>query len=209
MILRKDIEYIVHCEPNGVVIGPISKVHAHLDCVREKLTHFSTWSMVYNPIIKKYGIQLKNVKIHDKYSGGKWDMGVAGHNCYVKKKDDWNYLNFEDNLIKEAEEEIGLKVKMYKNKNEFLKQSKNLKNKTIGFIIEKFHYEIKPNNEYVGLGLILTTENKLNFTDNEVIDFKWMTSNELKKFMKTNNNYCHPLEVSFKKSEKFIRNILL
>lgn len=77
-LLRDDIEYIVHCEKDGTVIGPLSKKHAHTEAVRKQLTHYSTWSMVYNPATKQYGVQLKNPEKHDKYSGGKWDMGAAG-----------------------------------------------------------------------------------------------------------------------------------
>ena len=59
-LLRKDIEYSVHCDEKGKVIGPISKVHAHMHGVRETLTHYSMWSMIFNPLIGKYGIQQKN-----------------------------------------------------------------------------------------------------------------------------------------------------
>lgn len=48
-LLRDDIEYLIHCDDHGDIIGPISKAHAHLPGVRETLTHYSTWGMVYNP----------------------------------------------------------------------------------------------------------------------------------------------------------------
>ena len=59
-LLRDDLEYIVHCEDNGKVIGPISKIHAHKEGARAVLTHYSTWSMVFDPIKNKYGIQRKS-----------------------------------------------------------------------------------------------------------------------------------------------------
>ncbi len=42
-ILRDDIEYVIHSDSNGNIIGPISKVHDHIKGVREALTHYSTW----------------------------------------------------------------------------------------------------------------------------------------------------------------------
>lgn len=207
-ILRNDIEYSVHCEENGVVIGPIAKTYAHLDGARSVLCHYSTWSMIYNPLIGKYGIQLKNPKKHDKYNAGKWDMGVAGHNPYVKYKNDYKYLDFEENLIKEAKEEIGIKLKITKNLKEFIKSVKKVDKVVLGYIFDRFHYKTKINNEYVGLGFILTTSEKVKFTDSEVIDFKWLTPNELRKFLKENKNYCDPLPLVFNKAEKFRKKYL-
>jgi len=98
-ILRDDIEYGIHSDSNGNIIGPISKTHAHQEGVRSVLTHYSTWSMIYHPTSGKYGIQLKNPKKHDKYGAGKWDRGVAGHNCYIKENRFFRPLDFDENLI--------------------------------------------------------------------------------------------------------------
>ncbi|MEA2065042.1 MAG: hypothetical protein U9O66_01955 [Patescibacteria group bacterium] len=205
-ILRNDIEYIIHCDSEGNIIGPISKTHAHLEGVRAVLTHYSTWSMIFHPFSNKYGIQLKNPKKHDKYSAGKWDMGAAGHNCYIKENGLFRPLDFDENLAKETEEEIGMKVKMCKSKKEFIKL-KNKLIKPIGFIFDKFHYKTFTNNEWVGLGFIITPTIKVNFQDKEVIDFKWLTTNELKLYLKENNNYCAPLPLVFKKAEKFRKSL--
>lgn len=207
-ILRNDIEYIIHCEENGKIIGPISKKHAHLPGVRSILCHYSTWSMIFNPITQKYGIQLKNPKKHDKLNAGKWDMGAARHNCYVKDKNSYKFLDFEENLVKETNEEIGLKLKMFKSRKQFLNNAKKMNKNAIGFIFEKFHYKTNDNNEWVGLGFILTTKTNLKFKDKEVVDFKWLSSSELKRFLKTNKNYCTPLPMVFQKAEIFRKKYL-
>lgn len=208
-LLRDDIEYSVHCEENGKVLGPISKLHAHQDSARSTICHYSTWSMIFNPIIGKYGVQLKNPKKHDKYSAGRWDMGAAGHNQYIKYRNSYRYLNFEENLIKEAKEEIGIKLIMSKTLKDFLQKAKKENKQSLGFIFDQFHYKTKINNEYVGLGFILTRSKKLKFTDNEVVDFKWLTPNELKQFLKESDNYCDPLPLVFKKAEKFRKKYLI
>lgn len=207
-ILRNDIEYIVHCDSKGNSIGPISKKHAHLPSVRPILTHYSTWSMVFHPESGKYGLQRKNPKKFDKMSAGKWDMGVAGHNCYVKNRGCFGPLSFEKNLIKEAEEEIGLNLKMFKTRNAFLTASKRKNKNAIGFIFDRFHYKTSENNEWVGLGFILVPTMNVVFNDNEVVEFKWFKPNQLKQFLAQNKNYCSPLSLVFEKAEKFRKKYL-
>jgi isopentenyldiphosphate isomerase len=201
-ILRDDIEYLIHSDDNGNIIGPISKTHAHQEVIRAELTHYSTWSMIYYPKSGKYGIQLKNPKKHDKYSAGKWDMGVAGHNCYIKENGDFRPLDFDENLIKEAKEEIGIDIEMFGFKNEFL-ESINLTDESVGFIFDRFHYKTQTDNEWVGLGLVIVRDTDVKFEDDEVINFKWMAPNELKEFIEKNDNYCSPLPLVFDKVEKF------
>lgn len=79
-------EYIIQSDDKGTIIGSIEKKYAHSDGARAVVTHYSTWSMIYHLMSGKYGIQLKNPKKHDKYTAGKWDMGVAGHNRYEIRK---------------------------------------------------------------------------------------------------------------------------
>lgn len=201
-ILRDDIEYAIHCDSEGKIIGPLSKSHAHSEGVRPTLTHYSTWAMIYNPVLKKYGLQLKRPKAHDKFSKPKWDMGVAGHNCYVKEGGNYRPLLFEENLIKETDEEIGLDLKMSFSLKDFLEASKNL-NRTIGFIFEQFLFQNSKNNEWVGAGLILTTETELEFKDDEVIDFKWLNVEELNNFLEEKDSYYGALPIIFEKAEKF------
>ena len=201
-ILRDDIEYAIHCDKSGKIIGPISKSHAHLDGVRATLTHYSNWAMIYNPELKKYGLQLKRPKKHDKFSKPKWDMGVAGHNCYYKEKGIYKPLLFSENLIKETDEEIGLNLEMINDLNSFLDKSKNF-NGTIGFIFEEFLFENKIDSEWVGAGLILTTETKLEFKDDEVIEFKWLSLEELNEFLKDKSSYYSALPLIYEKVEKF------
>ncbi len=202
-ILRDDVEYIIHSDSKGNIIGPISKTYAHMEGVRAVLTHYSTWSMIYHYESGRYGIQLKNSKKHDKYGAGKWDMGVAGHNCYFKENGFFRPLDFEENLVKEAKEEIGIDIEMYKSKDDFLKVIKNKPNQPSGFIFEKFYYKTETNNEWVGLGFVIVLNTQVNFEDDEVIDFKWFSSEELKEYLETNNNYCSPLPLVFEKAEKF------
>jgi len=208
-ILRNDIEYIIHSDSKGNIIGPISKKHAHLEGVRAILTHHSTWSMVYHQETGEYGIQLKNPKKHDKYSGGKWDMGIAGHNSYFKENGLFRPLGFDENLIKEAQEEIGINVNMCKTKNEFLKIIKNTLGQSLGFIFEKFHYKTKIDNEWIGLGFIVVPNTQVSFKDKEVIDFKWLSPEQLRIYLKTNDNYCSPLLLVFEKAEKFRKENLI
>lgn len=129
-LLRTDIEYAVHCDDEGKVIWPISKVHAHMKWVRETLYHYSTWSMVFNPILWKYWIQLKNAQ---KWS--KWDMWVAWHNCYIGDENGYRYLDFEDNLQKEAIEEIWIELKMYEDLDSFLEAYRSLNSGSIWYLI--------------------------------------------------------------------------
>lgn len=205
-ILRDDIEYAIHCDPEGVIIGPISKTHAHMEGVRQALTHYSTWSMIYHPGSGKYGIQLKNPQKHDKYGGGRWDMGVAGHNCYIKEKGSYRPLDFDENLKKEAKEEIGIDMEMLRSQEEFIRRMKSTTDKPLGCIFDRFHYKTKINNEWVGLGFIIVPYTDVVFEDDEVIDFRWLSPSELKGFLQANENYCEPLPLVLEKAEKFRKN---
>ncbi|PIN89604.1 hypothetical protein COU60_03265 [Candidatus Pacearchaeota archaeon CG10_big_fil_rev_8_21_14_0_10_34_76] len=200
--LDDKIEYIINCKKDGTIIGPISKIYAHEKNIRPRLTHYSTWAMVYNPFLKKYGLQLKQPKKHDGNHNPKWDMGVAGHNPYEKREGEYEPLLFEENLAKEADEEIGLEVKNFYSLNEFLDAAKNLSG-SIGYICERFHYQDLINNEWVGFGLILTSETDLDFKDGEVLEFKWLTPNALKKYLSEENDYYSALLIAFEKAEKF------
>ncbi|MCH7568218.1 MAG: NUDIX domain-containing protein [Nanoarchaeota archaeon] len=200
--LKDDVEYIIHCKSDGTIVAPIPKEYAHKEGVRPKLTHYSTWAMVYNPTLRKYGLQLKQPKKHDGAHSPKWDVGVAGHNCYEKKNGEYKPLSFEENLIKETDEEIGLDVKVFYSLNEFLEASKEL-NGTIGYICERFHYRTSINNEWVGFGLILTTKTDLEFKDKEVLKFRWLSPDELKKYLDEEDNYYSALPIIFEKAEKF------
>ncbi len=206
--LKDDVEYIIHSDSKGNIIGPIPKNEAHSEGIRVNQTHYSTWSMIYNLSSGQYGIQLKNPNKHDKYGAGKWDMGVAGHNCYIKENDSYRPIGFDENLIKEAKEEIGIDLKMHNTREDFLNEIKNNIKQPLGFIFKKFHYLTDINNEWVGLGLIITSNNKVKFEDGEVIDFKWLSPNELKKYLEVNNNYCAPLPLVFEKAEKFRKKYL-
>jgi len=92
---------------------------------------------------------------------------------------------------------------MFKSKKEFIKAIKNITDKPLGFIFDKFHYKTETNNEWVGLGFIIVPNTDVKFEDDEVIDFKWLSPNELKEFIETNDNYCAPLPLVFEKAEKF------
>ncbi len=206
--LREEIEYIIHCDEKGEIIGPISKEHAHLKGARQVLTHHSTWCMVFHPPTGKYGIQLKDIRKHDSTSAGKWDTGVGGHNCYTKQKEKWVPMSFEETVVKEADEEIGLQVEVIDSLTEFVKQSKNLK-RTIAFIFDKFHHATEKNNEFVGFAFILVPTIQVEFKDNEVIDFQWLLPLELKVFIEQNKDQiCEALLCGFERAEKFRKKYL-
>ena len=207
-ILRDDIEYVVHCDEKGKIIGPLSKFHAHLLGPRQALTHYSTWGMMFHPQSGKYGIQFKNPKKHDKYGAGKWDTSVGGHNCYAWYNGIYRPMNFKETLIKEADEEIGLEVRVIDSRHDFVKFSKQPLKNPLAFIFEKFHYKTEHNNEFVGVALIITPTTKVEFKDDEVVEFKWLSSVELDKYLKTETNYCHPLLLAFEKVEKFRKKYL-
>ena len=159
-ILRDDLEYAVHCDEKGMIIGPISKVHAHLPGPRQALTH-------YRP------------------------------------------MDFKETLIKEADEEIGLQIKVVDSLKEFVKYYKSSSLGPIAFVFEKFHYKTEHNNEFVGLAFIITSTTTVEFKDDEVVEFKWLTPKELEKYLKAETNYCHPLLVAFEKAERFRKKYLM
>ena len=201
--LRDDIEYSIHSDNKGNIIGPISKIHAHTEGVRANLTHYSTWSMIYHLPSGKYGIQLKSSANLDKLTAGKWDIGVAGHNIYQKQNDNYVPLDFSENLKKEAKEEIGINLKMFEDVSSFVESAKEAK-EVVGFIFDKFHYKTEKDNEWVGLGFVAVPTQNVVFVDDEVADFKWLTPDELQNFIDTETNYCSILPLVFKKAEKFI-----
>ena len=93
-------------------------------------------------------------------------------------------------------------------KHEIVKISKTKIKKPIAIIFEKFHYLTERNNEFVGLAFILTPTTRVEFKDEEVIYFKWLTPEELTKHLKKENNYCDPLPLVFEKAEKFRKKYL-
>ena len=202
--LQNDREYIIHSDDRGNIIGPISKTHAHAEGVRANLTHYSTWSMIYHLPLGKYGIQLKNPAKHDKHTAGKWDMGAAGHNCYEKRGDEYVPLNFNENLQKEIAEEVGIDIKILDDVNKFVENAKQAK-EAVAIIFDQFHFKTDTDNEWVGLGFVVVPTQDIKFVDNEVIDFKWLSPNELQKFIEVESNYCSPLPLVFEKAEKFRR----
>jgi len=205
-ILRDDIEYIIHCDEKGNIIGPISKNHAHIPEVRKTLVHYSTWSMVYNTKLNKYGLQLKSPKKDDKNTAGKWDMGVAGHNCYELKNGAYLPNSFEDNLVKETYEEIGIKLDICDSLDDF-KGRFNLSG-SHGYIFESFLYKTDLDKEYVGLALICTDEKELKFNDGEVVEFRWFDEKELEEFIiKEYEKCCVVLPLVFDKTKEFMRNL--
>ncbi len=200
--LDDTFEYIIQSDEKGNIIGPIEKNYAHSDGVRAAVTHYSTWSMVYHPRSGTYGIQLKNPTKHDTYTAGKWDMGVAGHNRYVRRGELMEPLSFEENLSKEAQEEIGITLKVCVDLPSFLEKAKKGMSAT-AFIFDRFLYKTETDNEWIGLGFILVPTQVVIFTDDEVIDFKWLTPDELRDFIATRNDYCSPLPLAFERAEVF------
>jgi len=208
-ILRNDIEYIIHSDSVWNIIGPISRFHAHIDCIRSQLTHYSTRSMVYHKESNNYGIQLKNPKKWDKYVDSKWDIGVAGHNRYIEENWFFRPLYFNENLIKEAKEEIGINLEMFDDEEIFKEKVSKKIDKSIGFIFDKFHYKTDINNEWVWLGFIVVPNMEVKFEDKEVVDFRWVSPIELEKYLAQNNNYCSGLPLVFEKAEKFRKEKLV
>jgi isopentenyldiphosphate isomerase len=56
--------------------------------------------------------------------------------------------------------------------------------------------------------LILTDQTELNFTDDEVVDFQWLSEQELQEFIDTREDYCSPLPLVFEKAKVFISDHL-
>ena len=202
MHLQENNEYIIQSDDKGNIIGPIEKKYAHSEGVRSAVTHYSTWSMIYHLSSGTYGIQLKNPKKHDAHTAGKWDMGVAGHNCYEKRGDEWVPLSFEDNFVKEAKEEIGIDLTVCPDATSLVEKGKQGK-EAVAFIFDRFHYKTDVDNEWVGLGFVVVPTTDVSFTDNEVIDFQWLVPAELEDFLAMQVNYCSPLPLVFEKAETF------
>ena len=200
-LLRDDIEYVVHCDDRGTIIGPLSKVHAHMPNVRQALTHYSTWGMVWHPLCQQYGIQLKRVKAHETYVQPRWDIGVAGHNCYVEAEGGYAPLSFAETLVKEADEEIGLTVSMCDTRESFVERAAHPLG-TIGYIFDRFHYHTESHNEWIGVGLIITVQEDLTFRDGEVLDFAWYTPEDLRTFF-AEGEYYGALPIAFERAEAF------
>ena len=135
-------------------------------------------------------------------------MWVAGHNCYVLENWEYRYLDFSENLAKEAEEEIWITLDMYDDESSFNYKCKlNLVN-PIWYIFEEFLYKNEINNEWVWIWLIITYSEYTEFTDWEVVDFKWFTPEELRLFINNNpDSVCSVLELALDKSERFMKNI--
>ncbi len=207
-LLRDDIEYIIHCDAGGKIIGPISKTHAHLPGVRPTLTHYSSWSMIYHVSTGKYGLQRKNPNKLDKNSAGKWDMGVAGHNCYILEDGGYRPLGFNENLPKEAEEEIGITLQMCSSREEFINTMNKPSDKAFGYLFEEFLYKTEINNEWVGLSFVVVPTTDVSFIDDEVVDFKWLSPEELSEYLKTHDDFCIALPLAFEKAEGFRESIL-
>ncbi len=208
-LLRTDLEYIIHCDINWKIIGPISKTHAHLPWVRETLFHYVTWSMVYNPILWKYWIQLKNPKKNDSSQWWIRDMWVAWHNCYTQEEGEYKYLGFDQNLEKEANEEIWIHLRMLNDIESFRNKYNSGNQWSIWYIFEVFPYNTKYDKERVGLWFIATSETELHFNDGEVVDFKRYSPNELLDFITSDkNSYSPTLKISYKKAERFRKEVL-
>ncbi len=66
----------------------------------------------------------------------------------------------------------------------FGKSAKEQK-EAVGYIFDTFHFKTKTDNEWVGLGFIVILTQDVEFADDEVIDFKWLTPDELRNFIDT------------------------
>lgn len=59
------------------------------------------------------------------------------------------------------------------------------------------------------LGLILTPTTDLTYEDGEVVDFKWLTPEEFKEFLKKDEKTNTPvLSIVFEKAERFRKRYL-
>ncbi|HLC71117.1 MAG TPA: NUDIX domain-containing protein, partial [Candidatus Nanoarchaeia archaeon] len=118
-------------------------------------------------------------------------------------------MDFKETLIKEADEEIGVHIRVIDSLKDFVKDHKSFSLDPLAFIFEQFHYKTKHNNEFVGLAFIITPTTTVEFKDDEVVEFKWLTPKELEKYLKAETNYCHPLLVAFEKAERFRKKYLM
>jgi len=193
MLLNENIEYLIHCDEEGNNIGPISREHAHIPTVRKELCHKVVSAMVYCKNTNKWCIQQKFSKAIKKKI---WDISVGGHCTYEKKGNDYEALDFNETLIKESYEELGLSITI----------NKNLENNSnTGHIFRTCLYKNSYNNEFLGLGLIITGDEKITPIDGEVLSFKWLTLDELKKFM--DEEFCSDsLKTFFPLFEKLLNS---
>lgn len=109
---------------------------------------------------------------------------------------------FEETLKKETNEEIGLTLTVYTSLKEFLTAAKQLTS-PIGYIFETFLFKNSIDNEWVGAGIILTTDTLVEFKDKEVLDFRWLTPSEFKTYLATEDTYYAALPLMFEKAETF------
>ncbi|MFP4402196.1 MAG: NUDIX domain-containing protein [Candidatus Nanoarchaeia archaeon] len=129
--------------------------------------------MLYCKKTHKWGVQKKFSKTINKEI---WDCSIGGHCVYTKQVDSKYNSEFEETLVKESYEELGLDIKI----------SKNFENKT-GYIFKNYLYKNHFNNEYLGIGIIFTNSETISPIDGEVVDFKWLSLNELESLLKDRN----------------------
>jgi len=164
-------EFLIQCEEDGTVIGPIDRKTAHRKDIAPLLCHAVVWVMVYCKTTKRWCIQKKLSK---SIQVEIWDTSVGGHCCYGEN---FTYLSPDENLHKEAEEELGL-TKFTK----ILAGSENIKTSFC--------------NEFVYFYLLITDTESVKYTDGEVLEHKWILDNEFEDFCK-NNRIAHSLKITY------------
>jgi isopentenyldiphosphate isomerase len=166
-------EFIVQCEEDGTVIGPIDRKTAHSTGIKHIICHQVVIGMVYCKTSKRWCLQKKlsksiNVEI--------WDTSIGGHCCYL---DGFKLLSPEKNMRKEAEEELGLtKYNLIPVDGELIKTEYS--------------------NEYMFFYVIQVDDENVTHPDGEVLAHLWIDDKDIENFFST-NRISHVLKLAYKK----------
>ncbi len=171
-------EFIINCDEDGTLIGPLDRKIAHRKDIAPLLCHKVVWAMLYCKNTKRWCLQKKlsksiNVEI--------WDTSIGGHCCYAEN---FKYMTPEENMRKEAYEELGLKDYEL-------------------ILVDKQNVKTSYSNEFVYFYLLITENENVVYTDGEVLEHKWIKDNEFEKFC-VNNRISHALEMTYFKCKSKI-----
>ncbi len=171
-------EFILNCDEDGTDIGPIERKIAHRVDIAPLLCHKVVWAMLYCKSTLRWCIQKKLSK---SINAEIWDTSVGGHCCYGVN---FKYLSPEENMHKEAYEELGLTTYEL-------------------ILVDKFNVKTDYCNEFVYFYLLITDTEDVAYNDGEVLEHRWITDAEFESFC-INNKISHALEMTYSKCKSKI-----
>lgn len=177
-------EFIVQCEEDGTVIGPIDRKTAHKDGIRNIVCHQVVIGMVYCTTTKKWCLQKKFSKTIKQEI---WDTSVGGHCCYSAG---FKLLSPVENMIKEAAEELGLGVVINDKIHEY-----NLV--FVGGELVKPEYS----NEFMFFYVLEVADEHIEHPDGEVLEHQWVEEKDMELFFKS-HKISHVLELAYSKVKR-------